>query len=145
METTYKTLAQFLASISLTEQELKRLTGLSIPRLRAIFKHGDVTKQEFMLLLKAMTAHQAADLVFTSQAGDFNQNGIGNEQHVNVTNNYVLIIMRRLGLIPEPAPRSNPSPVAPKPVIAVQQRVASQLPASQAARIEGVMSSGCVC
>jgi hypothetical protein len=144
METTYKTLAQFLASINLTEKELKRLIGLSIPRLRAIFKHGDVTKQEFMLLLKAMTAHQAADLVFASQAGSFNQNGIGNEQHVNVTNNYVLIIMRRLGLIPGP---DQPSalPVAPKPVIAVQQRVVGQFPASQVAPIKGVVSIGCVC
>lgn len=93
-----------------------------------------------MLLLKAMTVHQAADLVFASQTGNFNQNGIGNEQNINVTNNYVLIVMRRLGLVPSAAP-AHILPTQPALANVVQQRVLGRQQGSQIAPIGDMLLS----
>lgn len=59
METIHKTLAQFLASIDMTVQELKRLTGIPIYRLRAIYKDGQFTEEEFKKLVEVLGARPA--------------------------------------------------------------------------------------
>lgn len=138
METTYGTLAQFLASLNLTVQQLKRLTGIPIYRLRAIYKDGQFTEAEFKQLVEALGARPAVSMAYASQIGSFNQNGIGNEQHVTI-NTFVTIIMRRLGLIPSAAPTRVLS-VQPVLDSTAQQRALGRLPGSQVAPIEGCLS-----
>jgi hypothetical protein len=117
METTYKTLAKFLASINLTEQQLKSLTGIPIRRLRAIYKAGDFTDAELIKLIRALSGRTAIKLVHAAQIGDFNQQGIGNTQTF-ITNIYN-ITMRRLA-IPIPV-QPHALPVAPMLVSSVHQ------------------------
>lgn len=144
METTYKTLAHFLASFNLTEKQLKQLTGISIPRLRAIYKHGQFTEEEFKKLVEALGARPAVSMAYASQIGNFNQNGTGNEQHVTI-NTFVTIIMRRLGLIPGAAP-TRVLPVQPALACTAQQRVLGQLPGGQVVPVSGSLSlAGDVC
>jgi hypothetical protein len=138
METTYKTLAQFLASLNLTVQQLKQRTGIPIYRLRAIYKHGQFTDEEFKKLVEALGARPAVNMAYASQIGNFNQNGIGNEQHVTI-NNFVTIIMRRLGLIPKAAP-THVLPAQPVLTCTAQQRVLSQLPGSRVAPVGDSLS-----
>jgi hypothetical protein len=138
METSYKTLGQFLASLNLTVQQLKRLTGIPMYRLRAIYKNGQFTEAEFKKLVEALGARPAVNMVYASQFGSFNQNGIGNEQHVTI-NTFVTIIMRRLGLIPSVAP-ARALPAQPVLACTVQQRMLGRLPGSQVASIEGGLS-----
>lgn len=138
METTHKTLAHFLASLNFTEKQLKQLTGISIPRLRAIYKHGQFTEEEFKKLVEALGARPAVSMAYASQIGNFNQNGTGNEQHVTI-NTFVTIIMRRLGLIPKAAP-TRVLPAQPALACTAQQRVLSQLPGSQVAPISSGLS-----
>jgi hypothetical protein len=130
MKTPHKTLGQFLAEINLTEQKLKQLTGIPIYRLRAIYKDGQFTEAEFKKLVEAIGVRPAVSIAYASQAGNFNQSGIGNEQHVTI--NFVTIIMQRLGLIPN-ATSTPMLPALPALAITMQQRVLSQLPGSQVA------------
>jgi hypothetical protein len=138
METPYKTLAQFLASLDLTEQQLKRLTGIHIYRLRDIYKNGQFTEAEFKKLVEALGARPAVSMAYASQIGSFNQNGTGNKQHVTI-NTFVTIIMRRLGLIPNAAP-ARVLPAQPVLANTAQQRALGRLPGSQVASIEGGLS-----
>jgi hypothetical protein len=138
METTYKTLAQFLASLNLTVQQLKKRTGIPIYRLRAIYKDGQFTEEEFKRLVEALGARPAISMAYASQMGNFNQNGIGNEQNITI-NTFVTIIMRRLGLIPKAAP-TRVLPAQPVLTCTAQQRVLSQLPGSQVAPVSGGLS-----
>jgi hypothetical protein len=138
MKTTYKTLVQFLTSLDLTVQELKRLTGIPIYRLRAIYKDGQFTEEEFKKLVEALGARPAVSMAYASQIGNFNQSGIGNRQHVTI-NTFVTIIMRRLELIPITA-RLRVLPTQPVLASIAQQRVLSRLPGSQVAPVGGSLS-----
>lgn len=135
METTYKTLAEFLASLNLTVQQLKQRTGIPIYRLRAIYKHGQFTEEEFKKLVEALGAHPAVSMAYASQMGNFNQNGIGNEQHVTI-NTFVTIIMRRLGLLPKAAP-TRVLPAQPVLTCTAQLRAIGRQPSSQSALVIG--------
>jgi hypothetical protein len=128
MKTPYKTLGQFLAEINLTEQKLKQLTGIPIYRLRAIYKDGKVSDDDFIKLVKALSVRPAAELVCASQIGYINQNGIGNTQ--KIVNNFITIIMRRLGAIPG-FHQSSAAPFKQVLVGSTQQHMLSQLPGSQ--------------
>jgi hypothetical protein len=137
METTYKTLAKFLASLNLTERRLKEITGISIPRLRAIYKRGNFTDDEFMRLIKVLSIRQAVNLTYACQIGDFNQHGIGNSQ--TFITNIINVVMRRLGISPDV---TKPQVLPAKPVLAlaVQQRALSQQPSGKATLVSGVLA-----
>lgn len=127
-----KTLVQFLATLGLTEQKLKQLTGIPIYRLRAIYKDGKVNDDDFIKLVRALSARPAAELVCASQIGYINQNGIGNKE--KIINNSITIIMQRLGAIPG---IHQPRVVPFKQILvgSVQQHALGQLPSSQMSHI----------
>jgi hypothetical protein len=135
MKTPYKTLGQFLAELNLTEQKLKQLTGITIPRLRAIYKAGQISDDDFIKFDKALSARRAVKLVYASQIGYINQNGIGNKQEI--VNNFITIIMRRLGAIPGfHQPRL--APFKQVLVGSVQQHALDQLPGSQVTQVNSL-------
>lgn len=134
MKTTRETLAQFLAKLGLTEQQLKRSTGIPIYRLRAIYKDGQFTDDELIQLIKVLTARPAVELVYAAQIGNFNQNGIGNTQ--TIVNNFLTIVMRRLAAIPG-AVRPRVLPSKPALVGSVQQQALGRLPGGQAGLVSG--------
>jgi hypothetical protein len=136
MTTTYKTLAKFLASINLTEQRLKSLTGIPIRRLRAIYRAGDFTDDELIKLIKALSARTAIKLAYAAQIGDFNQQGIGNTQ--TFITNIFNITMRRLST-PAPA-QPHVLPVTPMLATSVQQAT-GQLPGSQVTHINSSLEA----
>ena len=134
MKAPYKTLSHFLAELNLTEQQLKRLTGIPIYRLRTIYKDGNFTDDELIKLIKALSARPAVKLVYASQIGNFNQNGIGNTQTFITT--IVNIVMRRLAA-------SQPHVLPARPVLigSVQQQALGQMPGGQVAPINGGFAS----
>ena len=125
MNNKYKTLDQLLAALRIPILELKKRTGITVPRLRGIYKYCDPTQEEVKSLFAALKPTLADFIANGGQTGHFNQAGTNHTQ--NVTINVLVQI----------------TPLAPKALGESPQRNTNRLlPGGQADAFSSGMATG---